>query len=454
KHNGNLDELTGTITSLGFNLSDRAPGQLDHATDIVHVDPLLGNLEYNGGLIRTHALLEGSAAIDAGSSQNASSVTRSGNGAIRNAIADIGAYENLTAATGVIYWADVDAGTIVRGNPDTGTSQVIASGLDLPVGVTVDLETGKIYWTEVGSDTVSRANLDGTDVEVILGNANFGNNPIGITVDPVNEKLYVVDGGAPSWITFFHPDLGLITGDQQDRIIVSDLDGSNAQVLLVTPTQTPTDLTIDYINGNIYWSDPIDDSIYAADIDGSNIRVIVSDAQGPASLAVDFHGGFLYWTDNAVFGTDVLRRMDLSTGVVGTYTAPIQGPIGMAFDQDTGMLYWSEQDELRRLDTNNPNASPETVFTGSLPFDVEAFSIGANSPPIGANDKFNVVVPNGATTVAFTGNVTANDSDPDGETMIAILIDGPMHAQSFDLAQDGTFNYSPTDGFRGLDSFT
>jgi hypothetical protein len=58
---------SGTVTSLGYNLSNDGAGGLLHATgDKTNSIPLLGPLQDNGGPTFTHALLPGSPAIDAG----------------------------------------------------------------------------------------------------------------------------------------------------------------------------------------------------------------------------------------------------------------------------------------------------------------------------------------------------------------------------------------------------
>jgi hypothetical protein len=54
-------------TSLGNNLSSDESCNFTSSGDVVNTDPHLGSLEDNGGLTRTHALLAGSPAIDAGS---------------------------------------------------------------------------------------------------------------------------------------------------------------------------------------------------------------------------------------------------------------------------------------------------------------------------------------------------------------------------------------------------
>jgi hypothetical protein len=57
----------GEVVSLGHNLSDDGTCNLNAVGDLPNTDPELGPLANNGGPTRTHALLEGSPAIDAGS---------------------------------------------------------------------------------------------------------------------------------------------------------------------------------------------------------------------------------------------------------------------------------------------------------------------------------------------------------------------------------------------------
>lgn len=50
-------------------------------------------------------------------------------------------------------------------------------------------------------------------------------------------------------------------------------------------------------------------------------------------------------------------------------------------------------------------------------------------------------------------NLLANDSDPEGSALTAILVSGPSNG-SLTLNADGTFSYTPNSGFTGTDSFT
>ena len=65
---GQASDCEGSITSDGYNLIEDTSlcAFSSLPSDITNVDPLLGPLQQNGGLTPTHALLEGSPAIDSG----------------------------------------------------------------------------------------------------------------------------------------------------------------------------------------------------------------------------------------------------------------------------------------------------------------------------------------------------------------------------------------------------
>jgi VCBS repeat-containing protein len=60
----------------------------------------------------------------------------------------------------------------------------------------------------------------------------------------------------------------------------------------------------------------------------------------------------------------------------------------------------------------------------------------------------------GETSAPATSGVIANDTDPEGDPLNAILVSGPSNAASFTFNADGTFTYTPTSDFNGTDTFT
>src|SRR5262249_31351718 len=89
-------DVGGTFVSEGHNLSNDDSGNLDPKLgDLPSTDPLLGPLQDNGGPTFTHALLEGSPAIDAGDNEDAPEWDQRGEGFPRivNKTIDTGAFE-------------------------------------------------------------------------------------------------------------------------------------------------------------------------------------------------------------------------------------------------------------------------------------------------------------------------------------------------------------------------
>ena len=82
---------SGLLTSLGNNIDSANTAGLTGPGDRVNTDPLLGPLQYNGGTTRTHALLDGSPAINAGTASGAPTTDQ--RGVARLGATDIGAYE-------------------------------------------------------------------------------------------------------------------------------------------------------------------------------------------------------------------------------------------------------------------------------------------------------------------------------------------------------------------------
>ena len=89
------------------------------------------------------------------------------------------------------------------------------------------------------------------------------------------------------------------------------------------------------------------------------------------------------------------------------------------------------------------NSTPVTVT-------ITASSI-PNRPPVAANDNY-TILEDMVLTVAPPG-VLANDSDPDGDPLTAVLVNNPAHG-TLVLSANGSFSYTPVADYNGSDSFT
>ncbi len=83
-------------------------------------------------------------------------------------------------------------------------------------------------------------------------------------------------------------------------------------------------------------------------------------------------------------------------------------------------------------------------------FSVARVVVAGNHPPVAVPDTYDVNE-EGTLTVGAPG-VLANDSDPDSDRLTATVASAPLHG-SLALSADGSFTYTPADGFSGTDSF-
>ncbi len=74
-----------------------------------------------------------------------------------------------------------------------------------------------------------------------------------------------------------------------------------------------------------------------------------------------------------------------------------------------------------------------------------------NSPPVAANDAYSTARRQPLSVPAK--GVLANDSDPDGDALTAVLASNPAHG-SVTLNGNGSFTYTPTGDYTGPDAFT
>ncbi|WP_179862355.1 Ig-like domain-containing protein [Longibacter salinarum] len=98
--------------------------------------------------------------------------------------------------------------------------------------------------------------------------------------------------------------------------------------------------------------------------------------------------------------------------------------------------------------------------TGGATSDTVTVVLTVNSPPVAQDDAYTVSESDTLDVVA-SNNVLTNDTDPDGDTVSALLLSGPANGNllprgtdNLPLTFDGDFSYVPAPGFTGTDSFT
>ncbi|MEM8530647.1 MAG: choice-of-anchor Q domain-containing protein [Chloroflexota bacterium] len=230
-------DCRGTLISQGYNLVQDSRGCTlagDAPGDLVDVDALLGTLEDNGGLTPTHALLEGSPAIDSGnpalpeSSESACQATdQRGTTRPQGTQCDIGAFE-LADDTSAFPQLDVldvfdrangPLGANWSGSEGLGGYQIIDEEANVVGG-------GPIYWqkerfgpAQEVYTTLKQSTVQGQEQDLLLKvqgePPDWREGTLEILYDANAEQTYV-ESFTPEngWIRHAIFDVSFTDGDQ------------------------------------------------------------------------------------------------------------------------------------------------------------------------------------------------------------------------------------------------
>ena len=243
--------------------------------------------------------------------------------------------EGSVASTGAVKVIDADGSnvtTLVEGK------QVIE-----PDGIEVDTAGGKMYWTDMGSGgavdnsvaindgRIMRADLDGKNVETVV--------PLGLTSTPKQLALDVA-GGKVYW-----SDRGDV-GDQRvnPKIMRANLDGSSLETIVSTDLMSPVGIALDTANGKVYFTDRYANNIKRANLDGSDVEIVIRDTEYPVDLAFDLDNRVFYWTARKA-GCLYRAEMDgndIDGASLSPFITGLHAPIGVCIDRENNRLFYTD----------------------------------------------------------------------------------------------------------------
>lgn len=230
---------------------------------------------------------------------------------------------------------------------DTDGSNVIilVDGKEViePDGIEVDTVDGKMYWTDMGpggaadnsvainDGRIMRADLDGTKVETVV--------PLGLSTTPKQLALDVA-GGKVYW-----SDRGDVEGENVNpKIMRANLDGSPLETIVSSDLMSPVGIAVDPAKGKVYFTDRYANNIKRANLDGSDVEIVVRDTDYPVDLAFDLDKRVFYWTARKS-GCLYVADMD-KTEMDGASFSPIvtglHAPIGVCLDHENKRLFYTD----------------------------------------------------------------------------------------------------------------
>jgi len=210
------------------------------------------------------------------------------------------------------------------------------------------------------------------------------------------------------------------------------------------------------------------------DLNGLSLRVkvIYRDANGtlevlysnptapagpPAAPVIESDPAFVVEENTTAVGTVVAT--DANIGDVVTFALDGGADAGLfTIDSVTGDLsFLAAPDFEAPADQGADNVYDVVVRASDGTLSVtQAITVtvtGVNEPPVALDDGGFTVNEDGSLVVTADVGVLANDNDPDGDAVSAVLGAGPLNGTVI-LNADGSFTYTPDANFNGTDTFT
>jgi len=221
----------------------------------------------------------------------------------------------IDTEAGHLYWTNMGSfkendGTIFRSDLDGGnvTTIVPSGGTFTPKQVQIEKNTGKLYWCDREGMRVMRANLDGSEIETLVDASDGDLRPgpdarkwcVGIAVDVEGGKFYWTQKGSDNSCT------GRIFGASTEIPPAQTPANRQDIELLYEGLPEPIDLDIDPTTRMLYWTDrgdpPRGNTVNRAPLDcmsGSRTtpEIVFSNLMEGIGLALDPNGGRMFVTD-------------------------------------------------------------------------------------------------------------------------------------------------------------
>lgn len=302
------------------------------------------------------------------------------------------------------------------------------------------------------------ANYNGSDsftYKANDGQADSNVATVSITVVSVNDPPVAA---ADSYATQEDTALTVAAGS---GVLNNDTDADNdALTAMLVSTTAHGTLTLNANGGFLYAPNAnyngSDSFTYRANDGQANsntvtVSITVTAVNDPPVAVADSYSTLQDTALNVVTGSGVLVNdtdveNDSLTAVIVSST--VHGTLTLNSD---GSFSYVPVQRYRGNDSftyraNDGQASSNTVT-------VSITVIPVNHAPVADNDGLYTAYENTARTVAAASGVLTNDSDPDDDTLSAVLAGPPAHG-TVTLNSNGSFSYVPDNGYLGPDQFS
>jgi len=180
---------------------------------------------------------------------------------------------------------------------------------------------------------------------------------------------------------------------------------------------------------------------------GSNVLVRGADVAGPLATADSYNG--VEDTALVVGSASGVLRNDASGLTARLVTGSAHGELVLNAD---GSFVYRPAADYHGTDSFS-YAATDALGNVSAPVAVTIEVAPVNDAPTNGADRAFSTIEETAVTVSAENGLLAGAADPDGDTLAAIVVDGPRFG-AITIGPDGAFVYTPVPDYVGSDSFT
>lgn len=145
--------------------------------------------------------------------------------------------------------------------------------------------------------------------------------------------------------------------------------------LIIGKGINPEGVAYDWTQNKIYWTDSSNNSIYAMNLDGTDL-VMISRVERPRAIILDPCNGTLYYTDWGRFGTSgkIFRTTMAGSLKRAIIDKDLSQPSGLAIDYEDRMLYWTDAVREKIERSTLDGKGREVLITATIyPFAITVF---------------------------------------------------------------------------------
>lgn len=345
--------------------------------------------------------------------------------------------------------ADASAGVLSNDFDSDPNDVLSASNATTPQHGTVTLNSDGSFTYTPDTDYIGSDSFDYT-VSDNNGDSDLGT--VNITISENNTPPVAVDDTYTAGID------QVLTVNAAEGVLANDTD-ADSNVLSASLGSDVSSGTLSLQSSGAFTYTP-DNGFSGAD----SFTYTVNDGNGgtdTATVTINVSVNVLTAVDDTYStGTNQVLTVSAGNGVLSNDTTTSGNPLTATINDVTN----ASGTVVLNLD-GSFSYTPDTDFNGTAIFtytasdgaqtDSATVTItvnGDNAAPTAVADTY-TAVENTQLTVSAANGVLANDTDPEGDTLSAVLVSSPTSG-TLNLNGDGSFSYLPDTDFMGADTFT